>query len=158
MTSKKTTVQPSQPNEVRFRYCPLYWETYRDTYYRSKKEVMDFLLFKSKTPLAKYGTHDTPLKGIFSKKIPGIWHAHLAKDINIVYRISGKNPTVIYLYGMFSHETLGTGNPSNPNRQKQSTQRFTQQSFVNPTKEQDKDQQTNIQHTTGLAPSGKPVR
>lgn len=147
MTSKKTPVQPEKPNEVRFRYCPLYWETYRDTRYLIKEEVTKFLLFKSKTPLEKYDAHDTPLKGVFREKIPGIWHAHLANDINIVYRISGRNPTLIYLYGMFSHETLGTGKPSNPNRQKQSTQRFTQQSFIVPTKEQDKTQQINIQHT-----------
>ena len=38
-------------------------------------------------------------------------HAHLTSDYSIVYTISGKDPTVIKLFGIFTHDDLGTGQP-----------------------------------------------
>ena len=43
--------------------------------------------------------------------------AHLTQDISVFYTIEGRNPTVIKLFGVFSHADSGTGTPSNIKRQ-----------------------------------------
>jgi hypothetical protein len=65
-------------------------------------------------------------KGKFSNRIDNISHAHLTSDISIVYRISGNG---LYLYGVYNHDTIGTGQPPNRNRQEQSVEKWSNTSF-----------------------------
>jgi hypothetical protein len=45
--------------------------------------------------------------------MPKARKAHLSSDMSIVYELSGRNPTTIKLYGVFTHAQLGTGQPPN---------------------------------------------
>lgn len=88
-----------------------------------------------------YGSSDYPFQGGLLK---GYGHAHLRKedsskinrDYFIVYRIHGRNPYVIDLYGIFSHEDLGTGTPPKRNIQTTMATKFGNQQFVEPKKDQ----------------------
>lgn len=91
-----------------------------------------FKSFKSQNPLASFGSSDKPSvgKGFFAKEVPGIKHAHLTKDISVWYTISGKDPTEIKLYGVFTHHDTGTGEPPNRRKQAATAERLGNQSFV----------------------------
>jgi hypothetical protein len=52
---------------------------------------------------------------MFFSAIPGIRHAHITHDLSIVYRVGKANE--IWLYGIFSHDDLGTGTPANLKKQ-----------------------------------------
>ena len=80
------------------------------------KKASDFRATKAADRNALYGSSDKPFKtnGAFS----GLRHAHLTFDLSLVYSISGANPAIIRLYGIYSHDELGTGQPPNINRQK----------------------------------------
>ena len=99
---------------VVYEICPLFVETINSTKARLPniiEMVKDFRQFKSANPLAAYGKSDKSSSpdGNFNAEVPKIRHAHLTHDISIWYTISGKNPNVIRLYGIFSHDESGTG-------------------------------------------------
>ena len=103
--------QPKPPEKVKTRICPLFNETYVQFLPEVKNEIKRFRDIKKENPMQKFGKHDTPFKGILGQSVPGLWHAHIINnDISIVYRIHGKNPTIIDMYGFFTHKVLGTGN------------------------------------------------
>ena len=81
------------------------------------KKVAEFLVTKSANPMQSYGSSDKPFvsTGILKNAVPGetMIHAHLDKDNSMIYSITGRNPTVIKLYGIFNHAELGTGNTRN---------------------------------------------
>lgn len=79
-----------------------------------------------------FGASDKLFKpdGNFGKKVKGIAHAHLTHDISIVYALSGRNPHIIRLWGFFSHDDLGTGQPPNDKIQKSMATKFDNQSFA----------------------------
>lgn len=87
-----------------------------------------FLDIKRANPRQPAGRKDTPFlpDGPIGEKVPGMWHAHLNSDISICYRVEGNT---LYLYGMFSHEDLGTG-ASNRLKQKSMGQRFANMTFT----------------------------
>ena len=120
---------------VVFRTCNLYKETLVDkarAYPVIGQKMQEFRKFKSENPLQQYGATDKPFagKGNFGTVISGLRHAHLTHDIMIVYTISGRNPTVFNLYGIFSHDELGIGQPPNVKRQKAQAKRMTNQQFT----------------------------
>lgn len=78
--------------------------------------LKEFLAFKRAHPLLPFGAKDRPFK---HEPLKGIYHAGLTFDASILYTIEGSNPNIITLYGVFSHDEIGTGQPRNPNRQKQ---------------------------------------
>ena len=98
-----------------------------------KKKIMDFVAHKSQYPcnggqgsrcpgfakvdkqFASGGTFDLP-------EIRNIAHCHLTGDISLVYLI---RDGVINLYGIYSHDDIGTGQPANLNRQKQKAAQWT---------------------------------
>ena len=99
------------------------------------RKLGDFLRFKESNPYngsapggAKFGDTDKKFRagGRFSDKIDGISHAHLTHDISIVYRIIGDT---IYLYGVYTHDAIGTGNPPSTARQLQASSRWTNSTF-----------------------------
>jgi hypothetical protein len=127
---------------VVFRTTPLYRDTLIEksrSYPVVAQKLQEFRKFKTDTPLLPFGSSDKPFKGfgIFSTAIPALRHAHLTHDIMIVYKITGRDPTVFDLYGVFSHDELGIGQPANINRQrsmasKLSSQKFTDQKQAEP--------------------------
>lgn len=96
-----------------------------------RNKLKDFFAFKQENPIQQFGGSDKPFvgKGAFAKKVPGLMHAHLNRDLSVVYRVHSKNPTMIDLYGVFSHADLGTSNTANIKKQKSSAERFAQTSF-----------------------------
>ena len=83
---------------------------------------------KRQSPATQYGASDKPFKsmGSFGTRVSGLSHAHLSQDISIVYKIeNGK----IYLYGFYSHDQLGTGQPANINKQQSMATRFSNMNF-----------------------------
>lgn len=93
--------------------------------------VKDFRQFKSANPLAAYGKSDksSASDGNFNQEVPKIRHAHLTHDVSIWYTISGKNPNIIRLYGVFSHDESGTGQPPARNVQRKLAKKMAKQQF-----------------------------
>lgn len=121
-------------NPVVFRTSELYRETLVEksrAYPVIAQKLQDFRKFKTENPLQPFGGSDKPFigSGIFAATISGLRHAHLTHDIMIVYTISGRNPTVFDLYGVFSHDELGIGQPVNIKRQKSAAKRMSNQTF-----------------------------
>lgn len=88
------------------------------THSNLSNKLIDFIRTKSENPTQRFGssdyqfTSDAPLGGKLK-----LSHAHLSQDVCVVYRIKGKPPT-LYLFGLFSHKELGTGNTANIKLQK----------------------------------------
>lgn len=84
------------------------------------QKISEFINIKLANPMAPFGTNDKPFlnDGIYKKYLPKGLKAHLNRDISIVYELSGRNPTVIKLYGVFTHAALGTGSPPSIKTQK----------------------------------------
>jgi len=63
---------------------------------------------KIESPLSLIG-YDKP----FAPNSPysGLMHAHMDGDISVVYKLVGRNPRHIKVYGFYSHEDLGTKPP-----------------------------------------------
>jgi mRNA-degrading endonuclease YafQ of YafQ-DinJ toxin-antitoxin module len=121
-------------SNVVFKRCPLYLETFSAKgvqYPVIGQKINDFIQFKTANPLQPYGATDKPFvgKGNFGTVISSLRHAHLTHDIMVVYTISGRNPTEFHLYGIFSHDELGIGQPANVKRQKAQAKRMNNQSF-----------------------------
>lgn len=119
---------------VVFKSCPLYMETFVEkarAYPVIGQKMQEFRDFKTANPIQQYGATDKPFigKGNFAGAVPGLRHAHLTHDIMVAYTISGKNPTEFHLYGIFSHDELGIGQPANIKRQKAQSKRMANQSF-----------------------------
>lgn len=90
------------------------------------QKIKEFMDAKQKNPLAQYGGNDKPFAstGIYKQYLPKAMKAHLSSDISIIYELSGRNPTVITLYGVFTHAALGTGQPPNIKIQKNMAKRL----------------------------------
>lgn len=111
---------------VTFRRCELYKQTYMSRikpYPVLKEKLRQFMEIKRNNPQQPFGKSDKPFisGGFFGEMVPGLKHAHLNLDLSIVYKVDG---TVITLYGLFTHDDLGTGQPANKNKQKSAAQRF----------------------------------
>ena len=117
-----------------FQVSPLFRETLAsktqsNTALRDKVE--QFIRIKTQDPTQQFGSSDKPFRsgGIFSNAVPKIRHAHLTHDLSMVYTVSGGDNPVIRLYGIFSHDDMGTGQPQNLNRQRGVASQFAGQSF-----------------------------
>lgn len=86
------------------------------------KMLRDFVKWKRDHPTEAFGGRDYPF--VPSGALRGYRHARLIAGDSVVYTINGSNPITIVLYGIFSHEVLGTGNTSNPNRLESNRQAF----------------------------------
>jgi len=115
------------------QWCKLF----RDTFAEKAKinpgltAILDeFVQTKVQDPTKPFGSKDTLFggKGPLSK-LSKLRHAHLMHDISLCYIISGKDPTVLKLYGVFKHDELGTGQPNNISRQKGAITTMSNQTF-----------------------------
>ena len=112
---------------TKFRYCELFKTTLK-----SHPEAIDafkkFITLKSSDPMAQFGAKDRHFSG--DGQLPGYIHAGLTHDVSIVYKRSGKNPTILDLYAVLSHDELGTGQPANLKKQKSNSKQFGNQELV----------------------------
>ena len=88
-----------------------------------------FMDVKRTNPNTPYGSSDKPFaaNGNYGSAVPGLRHAHITHDLSIVYRVDGRN---IYLYGFYTHDELGTGNPANMRKQASMADRFKNATFT----------------------------
>jgi hypothetical protein len=118
---------------VKFQYCDLFKKTYAEKSRNPQlvKKFNDFITAKSINPINPYGSSDKLFRGgwSFSNYVPKLRHAHLTHDISVVYLISGFNPTQIKLYGFFTHDEMGTGQPPNIKKQKSLAKQLSNQVF-----------------------------
>jgi len=93
-----------------------------------ENKVTDFIKTKQNNPLEPFGAKDQHFTsgGVYKKALPKARKAHLTQDLSIVYELSGKNPTVVKLIGVFSHAQLGTGQPANIKKQKQMARKLSE--------------------------------
>lgn len=120
-----------QNKETVFRRGDLYKETYLNRvlpYPPIKKKFRDFMEIKRANPNQLFGSSDKLFlsSGNFINQVPGLRHAHITFDLSIVYKVVGNE---IYLYGFFTHDDLGTGQPPNLNKQKSAAKRLANQTF-----------------------------
>lgn len=103
-------------------------DQYRRTHaaYSKRPEIMmalaEFIAFKRKNPTTQFGNKDKPF--ISAGPLRGYMHSGLNHDIQIVYTLSGKDPRIMVLHGIFSHDELGTGTPARINRQVNAAKSF----------------------------------
>jgi hypothetical protein len=122
-------------NEVKFEVCPLWNTTAAELLPNNKKlaeKIKAFRDFKKQNPIAAFGGSDTMFVGAgpIAKALgERARHAHLTQDICIVYSVSGKNPTVIKLYGLFRHKDIGTGDTPNIRKQQSAADRMKDQTW-----------------------------
>lgn len=87
------------------------------------KKLKSFIEFKTQNPRDPFGGKDYPFKG--DGPLKGIGHAALTGDVRILYRIHwGNEPPVLQLLMVARHDDIGTGNPPNIKRQKQTYDRI----------------------------------
>lgn len=101
---------------VKFRRSKLF----NDTLAKHKDvagKVAEFIKFKTGEPLGRFGKKDQHFVGGILKET-GLIHAHLTGDISLLYRRSGRDPIVIDLIAIATHDELGTGQPANLKQQK----------------------------------------
>jgi hypothetical protein len=120
---------------VKFQTGPLFDQTWRSRSENNaslKNKLSQFVQVKSQEPTASFGSSDKPFKsgGFFTNAIPKLRHAHLTHDLSLVYALEGGADPVIRLYGVFSHDDLGTGNPPNKNRQRSMASQLAGQTFA----------------------------
>ena len=121
--------QNNQASPVVFEEGPLWIESVvaasKDTANILQK-IKEFKTFKEQNPLAPFGAGDKGFasSGIYKQYLPKAFKAHLSQDISIIYELSGRNPTKIKLYGVFTHADLGTGQPANIKIQKNMAKRL----------------------------------
>lgn len=103
---------PQQPLSILI--CPLFIESYRNRkgIKGVKEALIAFVMAKNANPTAKVGKDDKP----FVDTIPAN-HAKLTSDVSIVYTLTGNNPRELKLFGVFTHDDIGTGQPRNMRKQ-----------------------------------------
>ena len=112
---------------VVFRYSPLFKETFSKHKSQIAAKFQEFVKQKTDDPLAQFGSKDRHFTG--DGHLSGFIHAGLTKDISIVYKRHGKNPTTIDLYAVATHAELGSGEPANLKIQKNMSKKMSNQEF-----------------------------
>lgn len=143
---------------VQFQTGPLFDQTWRNRSENNaslRNKLEQFVKVKSQDPTASFGASDKPFKsgGFFTNAIPKLRHAHLTHDLSLVYMLEGGTDPVIRLYGVFSHDDLGTGNPPNKNRQRNMAAQFSGQTFASALGQSTKSSQPTAQQK---ASTGRP--
>ena len=113
--------------DIVFKTCKLFDKTFKE--YQSNKQVVnkfkEFVKWKTEHPNEPFGSKDYS----FGNKVvlSGYYHAGLSFDVSLVYRREGNT---IQLYGVFSHDDSGTGQPANLNRQQSLKSKLDHQLFA----------------------------
>lgn len=131
-------------SNVKLYYCPLFTQTFKEKqqqYSGLADKLKTFIKQKKNFPNQRLGS-EKPTSGIFTDKIKGIQHVHLTEDISLWWRFAGSNPTRLELFGIFSHDESGTGQPSNNKRIKSVTKQMVNQ--IDQMKQEKPDDQKNF--------------
>lgn len=113
---------------VLFRKCKLFEKTFAAYKNNAKvvKAFKEFVNFKSEHPTERFGSKDYKFTGILSQ----YYHSALSFDVSVIYQLKREGADqVIYLYGLFSHDESGTGQPANVNRMKALNSKLDNQEF-----------------------------
>jgi len=119
---------------VVFRYSPDYVSTLAKWAPNAPGlvgKIAEFKRIKSENPVQPFGKKDIRMisDGPFGRTIDGIRHVHLTQDLSLFYTLSGSNPHVFNLYGIYSHNESGTGDSANVNVQKSLAKRMAGMDF-----------------------------
>lgn len=111
--NSNSTVQGAR--ETVFRRCDSYKQTYLQKvkpYDSVRRKFADFMELKRWNPTQPFGKSDKLFlgTGFFIRAVPNLKHAHITQDLSIVYKLDGGT---IWLYGFYTHDELGTGQPPN---------------------------------------------
>ena len=123
-------------SNVRFKRSESYKETYLEKVLNVssiQRKFREFMGTKRNDPYAMFGSSDKAFKsdGAFGVEVPGIKHAHITFDLSIVYDVIQEGGmTYVRLYGFFTHDELGTGQPPNVKKQKSMATRFKNETFL----------------------------
>ena len=100
-----------RPPSVVFRTCELYDKTLaiRAREQGIGQKLIDFKNTKLENKMQPFGKTDRAFSN--EGNFAGLRHAHITPDVSIVYRLHSNNPSYIDLYGLFTHDELGTGQP-----------------------------------------------
>jgi mRNA-degrading endonuclease YafQ of YafQ-DinJ toxin-antitoxin module len=90
--------------------------------------LKEFLATKRNDLQMPFGGSDSKFvaNAPLGRAVPGLRHAHITQDYSIVYKVDGGS---LYLYGVYSHNDLGTGNASKEKTQQQMATRFANMKF-----------------------------
>lgn len=134
MAKQRNNVPPAPQapvRKVRIVGTPSFYQTMKN--YQSNVAVLkafrEFITAKRNDPLAPFGSKDRAFTG---NGLKAYKHSGLTFDISVVYTLSGRDPHVIRLYGLFSHDELGTGNPARLGLQKKAADSFDRQTSFTP--------------------------
>lgn len=114
ITQPNSSTQPSRQETV-FRRCDSYKQTYLQKvkpYPSIRRKFADFMELKRWDPIQAFGKSDKLFihHGRYIQAVPNLKHAHITFDLSIVYKLSGNT---MWLYGFYTHDELGTGQPAN---------------------------------------------
>ena len=114
---------------AQIRLCDLYVESVK-AHPEAAQGIAKFMAAKTADPNVSYGKSDTHFvsEGPIGRLGLKIKHAHVSQDLSVVYRVHSK-PTLVDIYGVFSHKELGTGNAPNVKIQKSMAKKFSNQEF-----------------------------
>ena len=104
-------------NVVQFRRTKLFNQTLAK-HKEVAGKIEEFIKFKTDNPLGRFGKTDQHFVSGGVLASTGMIHTHLTGDISLLYKRSGKNPTIIDLVAVLTHDELGTGQPPNMKQQK----------------------------------------
>lgn len=107
------TILESTSN-VEIWYSSLYLDSIRDKPQSVVDRLELFIQTKKENPTASFSNRDAPFnsKGPYGRLIPKLRHAHLNLDVSVVYKVEGSKPTILKIFGLWTHDELGTaGNP-----------------------------------------------
>lgn len=107
-----------------FKKCKLFDKTFSKVTKQVQNKFKEFVNWKKDHPTEKFGGSDYPF--LKSGNFSGFWHAKLSFDVSVIYKVE-KN--TIFLFGVFSHDDSGTGQPANINRQVSLRSKFDHQEF-----------------------------
>lgn len=107
-----------------FKTCKIFQKTFEKSSQQVKTKFKDFINQKSDDPMKPFGSSDYGFRN--DGHFRGLKHAKLTFDVSIVYRIESN---ICYLYGVFSHDELGTGQPANISKQKSMGTKLAGQEF-----------------------------
>jgi hypothetical protein len=132
-TWKELATEGQTSQSVKLLTCPLFDKTLaeKSNIPGVAEKFNSFVEQKTANPAAPFGSKDSPFMnaGPLSMAVPKLRHAHLTRDLSVFYTIGGKDPTVIRLYGIFSHKDSGTGTPGSTAKQKSLGQRMKYSEF-----------------------------
>lgn len=135
----KATKQDDNGSEgTVFKVCRLFNETLLEKSAELPKIVDDLAKFqavKSRNPLDRFGSRDALFSsdGYLKNAVPGekLGHCHIGdNNHSLVYSVQGHHPIVFKLYGIFTHDELGTGQPHNLRRQRSNSDILRNQKFT----------------------------